>query len=274
MKQFQTYYRRNLPHYQPPGYTFFVTYRLNGSLPVETIKRLREEREQQLKVIACYTNKTKRFEEYKKYQSAYFGKFDKLLDGSDYGPAWLKENKVAQIVKDAMHFYNGKSYDLICYTIMSNHVHQVFTPIENRIYATTDVSLLNSPNVFPNYKSVGRISDSTTDKPEENNQQVKNLKKSVVKSENGEQYLRNEVSDYIVTKILQDLKKFTAVKCNKLLNRSGAFWQHESYDHVVRDEKELRRIVEYVLNNPVKAGLCEKWEDWKYSYCNFKYLSL
>ena len=48
------------------------------------------------------------------------------------------------------------------------------------------------------------------------------------------------------------------------------FWQHESYDHVVRDENELGRIVEYVLNNPVKVGFCENWEDWKYSYCNFK----
>lgn len=274
MKHFQTYYHRNLPHYQPPGNTFFVTYRLNGSLPVETIKRLREEREQQLKVIAGYTNKEKRLEEYKKYQSAYFGKFDKFLDGSDYGPTWLKENKFAQIVKDAMHFYDEKRYDLICYTIMYNHVHQVFTPIVNRILDTTDVSLLNSRNGVSNYKSVGRISDSTTDKPEKNNQQFNDNKNSVFSSENEKQYFRNGVSDYIVTKILQDLKKFTAVKCNKLLNRPGAFWQHESYDHVVRDEKELRRIIEYVLNNPVKADLCEKWEDWKYSYCNFEYLSM
>ena len=82
----------------------------------------------------------------------------------------------------------------------------------------------------------------------------------------------SNASYYIVTKILQDLKSKTALKANKILNRSGAFWQHESYDHVVRDEKELRRIVEYVLNNPVKAGFCEKWEDWQWSYCNFNLL--
>jgi len=55
-----------------------------------------------------------------------------------------------------------------------------------------------------------------------------------------------------------------------VLNRSGTFWQHESYDHVVRGDKELIRIAEYVLNNPVKAGLCERWEDWKWNYCNIK----
>ncbi|MBU2583853.1 MAG: hypothetical protein KKH32_00820, partial [Bacteroidetes bacterium] len=81
-----------------------------------------------------------------------------------------------------------------------------------------------------------------------------------------------DLQEPIVTEILRKLKGSTANKCNKLLNRSGAFWQHESYDHVVRDIKELQRIVKYVLNNPVKAGLCEKWEDWKYSYCNFELL--
>jgi len=65
---------------------------------------------------------------------------------------------------------------------------------------------------------------------------------------------------YIVTKVLQDLKKYTARECNKLLNRKGSFWQHESYDHVVRDMKALRRIVDYVLNNPGRVGtrLCKR----------------
>lgn len=205
------YYKRNLPHYQPPGYTFFVTFRLNGSLPVEIIKRLKEEREKELKVIAGYDNIKVRKEKYRNYQSKYFGRFDKLLDGSTFGPKWLREEKVAQVVKEAIHFRDEKKYELIAYTIMPNHVHIVFTPI------------------------VGRTGCST----------------------------------YIVTDILKSLKWYTALKCNRLLNRSGTFWQHESYDHVVRDEKELRRIVEYVLNNPVKAGFCEKWEDWQWSYCNF-----
>lgn len=92
MKRYKTYYKRNLPHYQPIGYTYFVTYRLNGSLPVEIIKQLKYEREKQLKLIAGLTNKTVKLEEYKTYRSVYFAKFDKLLDGSDYGPIWLKQN--------------------------------------------------------------------------------------------------------------------------------------------------------------------------------------
>ncbi len=46
----------------------------------------------------------------------------------------------------------------------------------------------------------------------------------------------------------------------------GAFWQHESYDHVIRNGPELGRIVRYILDNPVAAGLCKNWEDWPWTY--------
>jgi hypothetical protein len=64
MKDFKTYYKRNLPHYQPVGYTYFVTYRLNGSLPVEVIKKMKDEREKQLKEIAGISNKSLQQENY------------------------------------------------------------------------------------------------------------------------------------------------------------------------------------------------------------------
>ncbi len=56
------------------------------------------------------------------------------------------------------------------------------------------------------------------------------------------------------------------MKANKILNRKGAFWQHESYDHVVRDGNELERIINYVLHNPVRAGLVSSRDQWKWSY--------
>ena len=60
----------------------------------------------------------------------------------------------------------------------------------------------------------------------------------------------------------------TARFCNLELNRSGNFWQHESYDHVVQTEEELSRTILYILNNPVKAGLVTDGKDWKYTYFN------
>ena len=64
---------------------------------------------------------------------------------------------------------------------------------------------------------------------------------------------------------MQLLKGRSAYACNKLLNRRGAFWQDESYDHYVRDG-EFQRIVLYILNNPVKAGLVRHWSEWPWSY--------
>ena len=59
-------------------------------------------------------------------------------------------------------------------------------------------------------------------------------------------------------RLLQSLKGFTAREANRVLNRTGEpFWQAESYDHWVRDEPEYARIVSYIENNPVKAGLVE-----------------
>jgi REP element-mobilizing transposase RayT len=55
--------------------------------------------------------------------------------------------------------------------------------------------------------------------------------------------------------IMHSLKLYTARRANSLLGRRGGFWQHENYDHVVRNEEEWRRIIMYVVNNPVKAGL-------------------
>lgn len=83
---------------------------------------------------------------------------------------------------------------------------------------------------------------------------------------------RNAKSDkYVLTKIIGNIKSFTANKANEVLNRKGSFWHHESYDHVIRDEKDLRVLTEYTLNNPVKAGLCESAEEWRWNYFDPEY---
>jgi len=55
--------------------------------------------------------------------------------------------------------------------------------------------------------------------------------------------------------ILHSWKSFTANQINKQLGRSGPLWQHESYDHIVRNEEALLRITEYIERNPEKAGI-------------------
>jgi REP element-mobilizing transposase RayT len=74
---------------------------------------------------------------------------------------------------------------------------------------------------------------------------------------------------HAMSAIMHSLKLYTARESNRLLGRIGQFWQHENYDHVLRNEAELNRITRYVLNNPVMAGVVEYWEDWKWSYCQY-----
>jgi putative transposase len=66
--------------------------------------------------------------------------------------------------------------------------------------------------------------------------------------------------------IMHSLKSFTAQEANKLIGRTGAFWEAESYDHVIRTHAEFHRVVAYVLNNPVKARLVRRWQEWPWSW--------
>ena len=59
--------------------------------------------------------------------------------------------------------------------------------------------------------------------------------------------------------ILHSWKSFTAKEANRLLHRSGDFWQTEHYDHLIRNEVDFCHAVRYVLNNPINAGL-RNWE--------------
>jgi REP element-mobilizing transposase RayT len=60
--------------------------------------------------------------------------------------------------------------------------------------------------------------------------------------------------DEDLSKIFEDSGKFTARELNKLLGRSGQFWQEGFDDHRCRNEKELHDLSAYIEHNPVRAG--------------------
>jgi putative transposase len=71
------------------------------------------------------------------------------------------------------------------------------------------------------------------------------------------------------SQLLKSLKGHTAREANRLLGRTGEpFWQRESYDHCVRDSAEFARIIAYIENNPLKAGLVERAEEYPWSSGN------
>ncbi len=80
----------------------------------------------------------------------------------------------------------------------------------------------------------------------------------------------SSIADFSLTKITHNIKRNSAKQANAALGRTGQFWQHESYDHFARNDAELERIIQYVVNNPVKAGLAQDWRDWKWTYCRYE----
>ena len=72
--------------------------------------------------------------------------------------------------------------------------------------------------------------------------------------------------NFTLSEILKSRKRHTARQANLILGTTGeSFWQPESYDHWIRNDDERARIRRYIRMNPVKAGLCNAPEDWKWS---------
>jgi REP element-mobilizing transposase RayT len=69
-----------------------------------------------------------------------------------------------------------------------------------------------------------------------------------------------------VSALMRRLKGVTAREANRQMGRTGTpFWQHESYDRLVRDDEEFRRIENYIVRNPVRAGLSDSPETFRWS---------
>lgn len=63
------------------------------------------------------------------------------------------------------------------------------------------------------------------------------------------------LDNHDLSAILHSWKSYTSNGIHGLLGHRGPLWQRESYDHIVRDEDELRHYVRYIEENPTKAGL-------------------
>jgi len=75
-----------------------------------------------------------------------------------------------------------------------------------------------------------------------------------------------------LSRIMHAWKSFTAKEANNVLGLSGRFWQPEYYDRAIRDERHWRSAVEYIHENPVRAGLVGRCEEWPYSSASREYL--
>ncbi len=73
-----------------------------------------------------------------------------------------------------------------------------------------------------------------------------------------------------LSKCIQSFKSLTSRRIRKMMlpelaGNDFKLWRPRFDDLIVRSERHLRIKIEYIHNNPVKAGLVQKAEDWKYS---------
>lgn len=121
------HHRDHLPHLKREGASYFVTFRLAGTLPSEVLVRLKQERE---KIIAhaLAANRPLTWHEQEELYQWYSSKVDAYLDAGK-GECWLRDLGIARLVSDALKFHAGQRFDLLAWVIMPNHVHVVVRPL-------------------------------------------------------------------------------------------------------------------------------------------------
>jgi REP element-mobilizing transposase RayT len=70
--------------------------------------------------------------------------------------------------------------------------------------------------------------------------------------------------------LMKSWKSYTARAINSRLGHRGAVWQADYFDRFIRDDAHLRSEIDYIEENPVKAGLVVRAADWPWSSASRK----
>ncbi len=65
--------------------------------------------------------------------------------------------------------------------------------------------------------------------------------------------------------LINGWKSYTANLLGKL-GLEGPCWQRSFYDHALRKEENIQTVAEYIVNNPVRAGLVKNWKEYPFSW--------
>jgi putative DNA methylase len=232
--------RRCLPHWYRPGCAHFITYRLADSIPDRLLREWRAERERVIGQAGSLPHELQAERRLNAHRQ-FFKRYDNFLD-QHCERRWLADSRVASLVRENLYHHNGAKYQFLAYCVMPNHVHVLLQPFQTEPVANSSRQVASLP---ANASSQA----------------------SHTNAEEGSEIVSDEQSDSAgpLAVTMHSLKSYTANKANDVLGHRGLFWQHESYDHWVRDLDELERITSYIRSNPVRAGLCQRPAEWPVS---------
>ena len=114
----------HLPHWEQSGATYFVTFRLADSLPVDVLASWKDERTAWLKLHPQpWDWKTAR-----EYMRKFEEEREHWLD-QGHGSCLLREPQAAAIVAESLEHFDQQRYVIDSYVVMPNHVHVLFKPL-------------------------------------------------------------------------------------------------------------------------------------------------
>jgi len=232
-------YRRNLPHIQPQDAMFFITFRLYDSIPLAKLD--------DLKTTYLNTNTTdisglpiKQLKQ--NQQEEYFMALDDFLNTNQKGPYYLAKPEIANLVYDSITYRDGKEYELVCFCIMSNHVHMVIYKLAKPLD-----TILKELKSFTGKEALKILRDSGQSRLVQSSQQA--------------------------LQVPLDSEASASLKSSEqVLRVPKKFWQPESFDRIIRDRNDMAEKIYYTLNNPVKAGLVSVWNKWQWSFCRLEFM--
>ncbi len=228
---YKQFAERHRPHIHSPGAILFVTYRLAGSIPVATVREYKAKKEW-LK------------SELKSVRKATQGNDDPALKhwlerAENFSREWFVrfEDVLHRADSGPMWMKDEKVADIVA---------EGLRKLDGEAYRLDAYCVMSNHvhTVFKPFLSQEELRECF--------------------DENGHLAFMSDHPS--LSRIMHSLKGRSARESNLVLSRTGQFWEHESFDHVVRNGR-FYPTIKYVLNNPVKAGLVKDWREWRFTYC-------
>ena len=232
--------KRYLPHYDADYKHQMITYRLADSIPQSLHK---SPAGSFLGTPQDFAGKN--LSEVKKRKIT-----EEALD-KGYGSCLLAIDEVAMVQLNNWKYFDSVKYELIAYVIMPNHVH----------------ILIKTKQDYPLSKIVWgwktHVSKFINSRPELYDKFYEHFEKKEVFSFNTAPIER--LRHHKPAKSCGVPGSQKPESCEVTGKRKQSVWHREYWDRFIRDENHFQSAIEYIHNNPVKAGLVKSQEEWKWS---------
>nr|MBP6826943.1 transposase [Saprospiraceae bacterium] len=266
------FYRRHLPHWQIPEATYFVTYRLYGSVPRSVIEQLKADYRAALEsaeqaalaeVISEHglTGAEAHLSLGLKELDFWSGNRTPEVRSGDV--TWSTAPERTSGVRESPERTSGVPPELR--TKLDQIGKKKAYEERKRYFGHFDAFLDRNLNE-PYWLQQPEIAQINADALHFYHQKMYKLYAFCIMSNHIHVLFEALPEAPALEVVMRRLKRYTALQCNRALGWEGHFWEAESYDHIVRQD-EFDRILAYILNNPVKAGLATNWQAWPWTYC-------